>query len=326
MRKLLACATASAMVIVAGGCYRDFDFNGDAKAEHSYIDANGDWWDAETATVVFEGLPGDIPVPADYDGDHNWDRAVLRGGDWVISGSIGTISFPAPAQLPAFDTPDPSDYHILPVPADYDGDGSADPAWYRDSDGTWFIDGQSPVVFGSGPPAAGWGGWTTDQDYPVPADYDGDGTADLSTFNAVTRQWKVRSSIDGSVSTVTMEGNEIRPIPVPGDYDGVGHAQRAVVGEAGWVIEGHGSPETFGMEDFNHPALADYDGDNKVDLSYVSNEGTWKTAGATPSEYSVFSLDDIFTRYSIVTGHNLITNMPRLNLDGRCDLFPQFCS
>src|SRR6478735_8425058 len=109
LKKTLLCSSAAALVVVSGGCYRDFDFNADAKAEHIYIDSEGDWWHAETATKIRDGDPGDIPVPADYNGDHEWDKAVLVGYDWITGTSLGTITFPAPDQLPDFFS---SSYHI----------------------------------------------------------------------------------------------------------------------------------------------------------------------------------------------------------------------
>jgi hypothetical protein len=73
-----------------------------------------------------------------------------------------------------------------PVAADYDGDGKADAAVFR-NDGVWHLlrsrDGYTSYAFG------------LNGDVPVPADYNGDGKTDLAVFRGGT--WHLLSSGQG---------------------------------------------------------------------------------------------------------------------------------
>ena len=145
---------------------------------------------------------------------------------------------------------------------DFDGDGKADVAVFRD--GAWFVRSSS-----GGTPVTSWG---IAGDVLVPADYDGDGKTDIAVFR--DGAWFVQSSLTG-LSSLTYWGIGT-DVPVPADYDGDGKADIAVFRDGVWFVRSSsgGTPVTSWGTAGDVPVPADYDGDGKTDIA-VFRDGAW---------------------------------------------------
>jgi hypothetical protein len=117
------------------------DFNGDGKYDFVFqrgnvfhIRINGT---SETSTVTF-GQEFDITVPADYDGDGITDIAVISDVGGSLQWSIRPSSAPLTTIVQVWGVSS-SAHPDLAVPGDYDGDGKADFAVWRQSTGEFLV-------------------------------------------------------------------------------------------------------------------------------------------------------------------------------------------
>jgi parallel beta-helix repeat protein len=170
--------------------------------------------------VIHYGIPGDVGLLADVDGDTLADVIVYRGGGWLIDlrndGSVDmNLALGGPSDIP--------------VAADFLGKGKAGIGVYRPSTGTWFLDRD---LDGSAEHVSTYGG--AGGDLPVVADYNGDGLADRAIYNSGV--WSIDFGFNGTTDTVSYLGTAT-DWPFAGDFDGDWKADNAVYRDGVWFLD-----------------------------------------------------------------------------------------
>lgn len=152
--------------------------------------------------------------------------------------------------------------------SDLTNDGKAEISVFRPSTGVWHQLDSSSGAYS----AFNWG---LSGDKLAPADFDGDGRADVSIFRDGV--WYIFQLSNDQVRIVNF--GSANDLPRPGDFDGDGYADIAVfrpsTGNWYWLNSSNNqfSAVQFGQNG-DAPVIADFDGDGKSDVS-VFRSGVW---------------------------------------------------
>jgi CSLREA domain-containing protein len=225
------------------------------------------------------------PAPLDFDADGITDYAVVRNGGSPapsVSGPADTVS-----DDPTTGAEDPirggtrgamhrGRYFRLP------GE-KFDPLMPRIERANGVVIPMRWLVHTSGPGADINLLFGTLDDFPVPADYDGDGRADLAVWTGgPAAQFRVLTSSSNYTATVTYNlGNDACDPSVVGDYDGDGRIDPTVfnVNTGQWQYLGGPAHATLvtvtpiGTLGGVFPIQGDFDGDGKFDFMMVTRDG-----------------------------------------------------
>ena len=215
------------------------DFNGDGNWDMAVFRSNG-WWYVSpdlgfTASAYPFGDANSIPAPGDYDGDGTTDIAVYQevaglpyyeAGQWFIysltKGFLPSVVW--------------GNANCVPVPADYDGDGTTDIAVYNPTTGRWYVRYSS----GAAPSSFLWGNLACD---PLAHDVNGDGAKEFTVYHygsaiPTAADWYMSSYMNAGVPLVPpVNIGDPTSVPVSGgDYDSDGVDDYVVYKAGQWFI------------------------------------------------------------------------------------------
>ncbi|MGB7921971.1 MAG: M36 family metallopeptidase [Pyrinomonadaceae bacterium] len=222
--------------------------------------------------------PGGVYHPAyDFDGDNKGDLSNFRGSDgfWDAVASAGGANVQRFWGLTSLGD--------VIVPADYDGDGKADFAVFRN--GIWYVSTNAgPSITFS---------WGSSGDIPAPGDFDNDGKADPAVYRptqgAQQGLWYVLKSSSNYTAFDVVQWGLSGDKPVVGDYNGDGKDDYAVIRRAGgamfWHIAFNGggtASASWGLDTGDIAVPGDYDDDGKNDLAvFRPSDGNWYIVKST---------------------------------------------
>jgi surface antigen len=272
--------------------------------DNTYTTANNPSGKPPTEYLYFSNVsqsgppPGDVALTGDVNGDGKADAVLVNptSGDVWVALSTGS-NFSRPVEWSANpDLANASRYFL----ADVNGDGKADIAAYFAATGDWVVGLSS----GSGfwPPtlwAANEGTASSGTTNEFVADVNGDGRADVVTFDEASGNWFVDESSGSGFwgpPSPWIGGDGVgSTTQVVADFNGDGKADAGVyfASNGNWYV-GLSTGTYFGYPgqwsaghgmNSNLQLAGDVNGDGRADIGYFYNNGTWEVGTSSGSGF-----------------------------------------
>lgn len=203
-------------------------------------------------------------------------KIIMAKLNWLVVPAL--LSLIVPAEMAA-QNPSGACMAAVPLAADFDGDGRADPALYN-TNGNWKF--KLSAADYATVPLNGFLG--SSEAAALAADFDGDAKADPSVYYAGLELWAIKlSSLNYLAPTIIQRFGGNGWQAVAEDFDGDRKADPSVYNTNGtWKIKlstaGYTTiteTDLLGFAGWT-PVAADFDGDGKVDPAiYQSQTGSW---------------------------------------------------
>ena len=204
------------------------------------------------------------------------DGKIVAAGSGLNNGSAVTARYLNTAGSPAAVNP-------TLLYADFDGDGRSDVSVFRS--GTWFVNPSSAPSFAPDSPNAFYGvQFGQAGDITVPADYDGDGKAEIAVWRAGNLAYFYILNSSNNTFRAAQFGKTGDNPTVSGDWDADGKADLAVYrgAEQSFFYYRPSSqptvdfvPVQWGTSE-DAPIFGDFDGDRKLDAAiYRPSQNTF---------------------------------------------------
>jgi len=244
-----------------------------------YLDANGNGvYDGSTIDRAYTfGVPGNVSVTGDWNGDNKTEIGVTNSVDWSLdTNGNGIWDGPTTDQQGYFGI-----VGYTPVIGDWNGDKKAEIGVANN--GTWYLDYNRD---------GRWNGSTIDRAYTfgipgnvsVTGDWNGDGKTEIGVTNSV--DWSLDTNGNGTWDgpTVDQQGyfGIAGYIPVVGDWNGDGKTEIGVTNSVDWYLDMDRNGRWNATVDKHcylatasgTPVVGDWNGDGKTEVG-ITNSVDW---------------------------------------------------